>query len=444
MKRSSRSIMLMWSVWIMIASCLLTGCGQESKATQANQAEQSQPAVSAQIAAPQEVPAKEAVPNLRQSSTVQTAGSTETVRTITTTIEEETTRHSGPKVRRVALFIKNRTGAQFDSKIDAFGDLVTGYITDKGFSVISRDDAINAVASFEGDGANAGDSRLPGANLDAMLSNNTSALRLADMLGADYLLSVSITTFGEERKAVNAYGIKREIQIARMRASGKILDRFVGGSLSALNVSSEKKSTVSSHAATLSDDIINTLLDDCANKMAVGFGERATQGRIMEATGNDSLATLTVSCTIQDYVIPGVSRGADGTYRVSQSNYSLGAPDVTVELNGTVIGSAPGTFKVRPGLSKIRLDRQGCEPWEKTINVYDGQELKVALRLTDRVVARWAQQASFLSMLKAGEKLTDAQVKVAEGLAQTLRQSGFKVDIAGSPEGMVNVKNSIW
>ena len=433
------------TVMCMLTLILVVSCSKTQDSTNAESPPNSQ-SIAAQVATEALTPkAKEATPSLRESLTVEAPGKVETVRTVTTTVEEETTtRQTGPKVRRVALFIKNRSGSQFDEKVDAFGDLVTGYITDKGFSVISREDAINAVASFADGGANAGDRNLPGAKLDAMLSNNTSALRLADMLGADYLLSVSITTFGQERKAVNAYGIKREIQLARMRATGKVMDRFLGGSLSALNVSSEQKSNVSAHTATLSDDIVNTLLDDCASKVANGFGEKAARGQIMEVTGSDKLAALTVSCTIQDYVLPGVSRDADGTYRVAQNNYSIGAPDVTVELSGVVIGSAPGSFKVRPGLSKLRLHRQGCEPWEKTINVYDNQELKVALRLTDRAVVRWAEQASFLAALKAGEKLTDAQVKVAEGLAQTLRQSGFKVDIAGSPEGMVNVKNSIW
>jgi hypothetical protein len=56
------------------------------------------------------------------------------------------------------------------------------------------------------------------------------------------------------------------------------------------------------------------------------------------------------------------------------------AMDVTVELDGVALGSAPGIIPGRPGLHKIRLSREGFDPWERTINIYDGQNLRVACR----------------------------------------------------------------
>jgi len=49
--------------------------------------------------------------------------------------------------------------------------------------------------------------------------------------------------------------------------------------------------------------------------------------------------------------------------------------DVTVELDGIAIGSAPGSFQGFPGLHKLRLSREGFDSWERTVNLYDGQNL---------------------------------------------------------------------
>ena len=57
--------------------------------------------------------------------------------------------------------------------------------------------------------------------------------------------------------------------------------------------------------------------------------------------------------------------------------------DVTVELDGIAIGSAPGTFQAFPGLHKLRLSREGFKDWERTVNIYAGQKLRVALQMSD-------------------------------------------------------------
>ncbi len=103
-------------------------------------------------------------------------------------------------------------------------DFLTSQITEKGFSVISREVVINALNNYptmgvavdtqdpinftvdfpsRGTKATGKQTRTtegqvsvrPGpAKLDQLLSDNTSALRLAQNMGADYLLVASITT----------------------------------------------------------------------------------------------------------------------------------------------------------------------------------------------------------------------------------------------------------
>ena len=104
------------------------------------------------------------------------------------------------------------------------------------------------------------------------------------------------------------------------------------------------------------------------------------------------------------------------------------AIDVTVELDGVALGSAPGDFKARPGLHKISLSREGFDTWERTINIYEGQTLRVALQMSAAGYARWTDATSFLAGLDKDRKLTDAEVKRIEGLAKFYSESHYRVD----------------
>jgi hypothetical protein len=53
--------------------------------------------------------------------------------------------------------------------------------------------------------------------------------------------------------------------------------------------------------------------------------------------------------------------------------------------------------------------------------------------MTDAGYARWKDATAFMNDLKNGAKLTDAQVKVLEGRARMLENSGYKVN---STEGV--------
>ena len=102
--------------------------------------------------------------------------------------------------------------------------------------------------------------------------------------------------------------------------------------------------------------------------------------------------------------------------------------DVTVELDGIAIGSAPGEFQAYPGLHKLRLSREGFDGWERTVNIYDGQTLRVALQMSAAGYARWADTTAFLATLDNRRKLTDAEVEKINGLAEFFKNSHYRVD----------------
>ena len=126
--------------------------------------------------------------------------------------------------------------------------------------------------------------------------------------------------------------------------------------------------------------------------------------------------------------VPDLAVSADNKVVRGAKNLDVQALDVTVELDGVALGSAPGSFQARPGLHKLTLSREGFSSWERTINVFEGQKLNVALSMSKQGFERWQENLAFLHTLENDRKLTDAQVKLIEGFAKFWSESHYRVD----------------
>jgi urease gamma subunit len=375
-----------------------------------------------------------------QSRTYTTSdGKQVTETTTTSTVRvEQSVKQSGRY--RAAIFISNRAGEALDSKIMELEDLVTARITDKGMEVLSREAIADAMRSFDPAVASA---KRPADSLDAKLTEQSSALRLAQGLGADYLLIASIASIGSHQRAVNAYGVSTNVNETTMRITYKILDGNTGGSITADAIKVSANTRQTENMSETNDDLPNQLLDEASVKLADSLGERIAQRKITPVSTAAALAAITIEIEAADTFVPDVRIDDDHTIRIGETRLKVAPLQVTVEVDGVAVGTAPGTINVRPGFSKLRLSREGYQPWERTINAVNGQRLHVAMQMTEAGLARWAEATAFMNNLKNQAKLTDAEVKVLEGQAQMLRQSGFKVDTKDAPQIKIT-HNSIF
>ena len=115
-------------------------------------------------------------------------------------------------IRKVAIFVENRAGNAFNDKVSVLDDLITSRVTEKieqEASAFNRElliNAINALKSYSTPEAkasgetNISDAKSSGTKTDQRLSNDTSALRLAQTMGADYIIITSLTSFGVVKK----------------------------------------------------------------------------------------------------------------------------------------------------------------------------------------------------------------------------------------------------
>ena len=326
-----------------------------------------------------------------------------------------------PTAAKAAFFVANHADKTFDDKLATFADFISTRLTEKGFSVISREVAMDALSSFFKDSKQT--------DADKLLSDNSTVLRLGQMLGADYLIVASISSYGSDKKSADAYGVKTVNVTHNLHVSCKVLDGMHGGTVAGdtLKASKTIRFTEGNHEE--DSDLINGLLDDASVQVAESISKKDIK---VVAISKEQVG-FSVACGMQDLAqlpmsIPDV-RIVNNTVSIGKNNLDVQALDVTVELDGVVIGSAPSLFKALPGLHKLRLTREGFTPWERTMNVVEGQNLKVALQLSEAGYQRWKDNTAFLQALENGRKLTDAEVKVLEGKAQMLRQSGYKVDV---------------
>jgi hypothetical protein len=344
----------------------------------------------------------------------------------------DTTSTAAPPLRKTAIIVENRAGAQFEDKIPVLEDLVGTRVAGKGYSVISRDVVTGALGGQ------------PNA-LDSALNNNSSALRLAQNLGADFILVPSITTYGSEKKTYNGNGIVTLNITYTLRVSYKIVEAGAGGAIRGGTVAATKNIRDTGDLKTESNDIINGLLDDAAGQLADAVAQNATS--LPTEVAKDKMVSFSVACTMTDprqqpILISALGITADNHVVVTNQPIAVQAMDVTVELDGTALGSTPGEFKAYPGLHKIRLSREGFDVWERTVNVYDGQTLRVALQMSNAGYARWKDTTDFLATLDANRKLTDAEVQKIQGIAKFFSESHYRIDASNAPN--VNIYKSLF
>ena len=365
-----------------------------------------------------------------QTKTFDQDGQKVTERTVTTVVREVAPK---PEGTTVAIFVANRAGQVGDSELGALEDYITGRVTDLNVNVISGETALDAVAGME-PGAKANE-------LDAQLAQSTSAVRLAQTLGATHLLQVTISGFDSNKRKIDAYGVKATNEERTARVTYKILDGNTGASLASDTVRVSKVVQQTDNSSEELSGVLNGLLDEAAQKVAVSLKRQIDKGRLAQTSATQGQVTITITTELADVYIPDVRIGAENTISISDSKYKVSALNATVEIDGIAVGTAPGQIQARAGLHKLRVVREGFKPWERTVNLSNGQKLNVGLEMTDAGYARWQDATRFINDLKNGAKLTDAQVKVLEGEAKMLEQSGFKVD---TKEGIQITNKSLF
>ncbi|MEO0054268.1 MAG: hypothetical protein RLZZ50_215 [Verrucomicrobiota bacterium] len=363
-----------------------------------------------------------------ETRTITTAdGKTVTEKLTTTTqIERETV----AKTYTAAVVVSQRPecGCEGD-QVAQLEDLLTARLADLGFRLISRELVVSNLRNFvPADAVTNVDSARAAAAAEAAFLDQSSAIRLAQNLGADYLLHASIVSCTRAKRTVNAYGQKLENTDYTVRVAYKLLDAQAGGALTGDVVKVTRAEQANANASTDSGGVAQDLLDEASQQIVVSLRARRDAGRIAAAKPAAQAVSITVNVEASDLYIPDVRINAENVVTVGESKFKVLPLSANVEVDGVAVGTAPGKISLKPGFSRLRITREGFQPWERTVNTFEGQSLTVALTMTEAGLKRFRDSTAFLNDLKNGAKLTDAEVKVLEGQAKSLENSFFRVD----------------
>ncbi len=297
---------------------------------------------------------------------------------VSSVFANQSPREGGAKAAlRAAIFIQNKAGSDFQDKLDTFNNLITTRLTEKGFTIIDKNEVIAKFRESRNEGI--GEVLVGDAITDA------SALRIAQMIGADYLIFATINSFGQEQKVFKGqgtiYGTDNAATDYIMRLAVKVCEGSKGGAIYGDIIPVIERVSQLEHLEIRSSNMINKLLDSGSVLAANNISDKIE--RIREAK--------VIIGTEVEFTIDSNVKGA------------------VVELDSAAIGSVPGHFRALAGLHQLRLSKERFVTWEKTVNIHSGQVLNINLELSKEGAKRAIEDKNIPIFNKLFNKDTDKQ-----------------------------------
>lgn len=345
---------------------------------------------------------------------------------------------------RLAIFVKQRPGCIPEDKVPIFEDLVTAAVSGPSTEIIRREDVVNAVNRFARSGANAGTSGPDAETVDRLLSDRTSASQLAAQMGADLVLTASISQLQKARRrlADASTGTATDVEQWTLIATYGVLDGVTGASRTAGTVQADFANR-NTPELNVEVDALDQVLRDAAVRMGPPVRAAIESGRVA-ATAAAAEVQVRFNAVLADLSVPDVRVDASGQYSVGANNYQLSPMDVQVIVDGIAIGNAPGSYALRPGLHRARFQRPGLEPVEMMINAREGLAVSVPMQLSPEGRANWQRDAAFFNDLKNGAVLRDAELIKVRAIADFLKQSSVKIDTSNVQNLNVGGESLWW
>ena len=324
-----------------------------------------------------------------------------------------------PGLLRAAIFVQNRAGEEFREKVDVLNDLLTTRLTEKGFSIINKQDVIERFRVSRDPALERAAAALEKGSIEDALKD-ASATRLAQMMQADYIIIATITSYGHRHSKFSGrgtmYGVDNEATAYTLRVGCKVLEGAQGGTIYGDVVKvSEKQPGLENLKTDYTEETLNSLLDRAAMQIALNVGEKINYIRTVKVKHLPTVP-FTVSANILD--------GA------------------TLQLDGAVIGSIglePQQFFVAPGIHLMKVSRQWFQSWEKPVNITADQRLNITLKLSKEGAERYKDIEAFNQEMEAerakveiakeqSEASAYAKKKIAEGEKKKREESYIRVD----------------
>ncbi|MDD4017630.1 MAG: PEGA domain-containing protein [Kiritimatiellae bacterium] len=308
-----------------------------------------------------------------------------------------------PHNPKIAIFVKNQTRTPgMDDQVDGVRDRISAELAGAGLIVLDKAEIADGFNRFK---VTTAEER---AGLVEGIFTGGSTVRVAQMLGCDYIMLVSIIGASHTSRTAG----DKQVTIFTLRMTTKVNEAAQGSSVYGSNWTN--KLPVPGQYTAGADELnyYNDLIDQWSAATGQEIASKVQTWRRAEPA-DTALVEFSVSTTV-DELVQGLESGVRAPNELLDEMRRL-IGGVTVEIDGATVGSSPGTFKASPGLHQMRVTRQWMQPWQQTVNIQPGATFRVALELSDAGLRRYQSLEGF-------------RAAVAIGYAEAAMRKGVKIN----------------
>ena len=346
--------------------------------------------------------------------------------------------------RKAAIFALSRDPKIGPQQVKMLEDLVAARVASTGFQTLTREMIVDSMSkSMRHPGAGEAPDRdaalvaqlteaLKGngqveKGVEEQLDEQSSMMRLAQMINADLIVVAIAESFGTEKTVFKGNELA-PVATTTIRNNLLVTYRLAfaasGGSVAGDSVRVTRAWRESESLQRETDDLLNGMFDE----VAVQLAEKIT------ASNKDIKEVPKVQAAGVIFTVKALLPGGAPLQLPVYENGDVKLPvNMTVAsdvmVDGVSVGSVPGLLHFATGLHQISVQATGFKPWKRFINVTAGQKFDVQLEMTPEGYAKWKEIITFLSDLSRKTKLTNAEVKQMEAKAEAMRKAGLIVTV---------------
>ena len=307
-------------------------------------------------------------------------------------------------VKKVAVFVQNRTRERaMDDEIDGIRDRLSASLAAvDGMEVLDSSQIADTFRKYKV----TTDEEKRG--LVSGIFTGGSIPNVARMIGCDYIVAASIVGASSMKRKMNGqnntvFTLRTTIKV--MDATGRTVGSVPNWSSTFPVLNEEGNDPMNYY-----NILIDRWVEDATDQLAAN----ALKWRAPAAAAT-ALVSFKVTTSIDKVVteLESQTKGAKGELLAELRKVVGGA---TVELDGAVIGSCPGEFRVAPGLHQIKITRQWMQDYTATVNVVEGMRLDVAMEMSEAGLAKWGSAEAI-------------RADVAQRYGNAARERGVKINI---------------
>lgn len=291
-----------------------------------------------------------------------------------------------PPVTKAVLVVQNHAQAEYRDFLSGMADLLTTELSNRNFQIINPANVAGVMQNTTPEGE---------------VMPASAANRLAQTLGADYLITASLRRITSRKRGADP---ATAITTLNMSLSLNLANGQDGATIGGETVTVSSPQLTPAGLANNTEDVLHDMLEEAV------------------VTGADWLSTR-VAARIPAQA-PAVNLVA--------VQFSCNMPGADIQIDGVSYGTVPATLRVAPGLHNVVVSYPYCVPFARQAMLTEGQVFNVVLELDPTGLARWQDQEMFTTIVQRIKEsgATDDYVRtvLADGNAKFLSESHFRWD----------------